>query len=104
MERVLTLPPGAFRPVPKVSSAVVRLRFRPAAVDVGDPALFVRLVRAMFLRMLANALKPFADSPSTMARLSRAIVLPRSRRSFPVFRRSQLPGPASPTCPGGSDG
>ena len=29
VERCLTLPPGAFRPPPKVTSAVVRLRFRP---------------------------------------------------------------------------
>ena len=35
-ERILSLPPGAFRPPPKVKSAVVRLRFRPPAVDVGD--------------------------------------------------------------------
>ena len=65
VERVLTLPPGAFRPPPKVFSAVVRLRFRPATVDVGDPAVFERLVRGVFLqrrKMLANALKPVADA------------------------------------------
>ncbi len=28
VERILTLPPGAFRPPPKVKSAVVRLHFR----------------------------------------------------------------------------
>ena len=33
--RVLSLPPGAFRPPPKVHSAVVRLAFRPPKVDVG---------------------------------------------------------------------
>ncbi|MGH9346561.1 MAG: 16S rRNA (adenine(1518)-N(6)/adenine(1519)-N(6))-dimethyltransferase RsmA [Vicinamibacterales bacterium] len=65
VERVLTLPPGAFRPPPTVTSAVVRLRFRPPAVDVGDPVVFERLVRSIFLqrrKMLANALKPVADS------------------------------------------
>jgi 16S rRNA (adenine1518-N6/adenine1519-N6)-dimethyltransferase len=65
VERILTLPPGAFRPPPKVTSAVVRLTFRPAAVDVGDPAVFERLVRGVFLqrrKTLANALKPVADS------------------------------------------
>lgn len=63
--RVLALPPGAFRPAPKVSSAVVRLRFREPAADVGDPGVFERLVRGVFLqrrKMLANALKPVADS------------------------------------------
>jgi 16S rRNA (adenine1518-N6/adenine1519-N6)-dimethyltransferase len=63
--RVLTLPPGAFRPPPKVNSAVVRLRFRAPAADVGDELVFEKLVRGMFLqrrKTLANALKPVADS------------------------------------------
>jgi 16S rRNA (adenine1518-N6/adenine1519-N6)-dimethyltransferase len=65
VERVLTLPPGAFRPPPKVTSAVVRLRFRPPAVNVGDPRVFERIVRGMFLqrrKTVANALRPVADS------------------------------------------
>jgi 16S rRNA (adenine1518-N6/adenine1519-N6)-dimethyltransferase len=65
VERVLTLPPGAFRPPPKVTSAVVRLRFKKPAEDVGDPHVFERLVRGIFLqrrKMLANALKPVADA------------------------------------------
>ena len=62
-ERVLVLPPGAFRPPPKVTSAVVRLRFRPPAVDVGDRAVFERLVRGVFQqrrKTLLNALVPVA--------------------------------------------
>lgn len=65
VDRVLTLPPGAFRPPPAVTSAVVRLRFRPKAVDVGDPETFVTLVRGVFLqrrKTLLNALRPVADS------------------------------------------
>jgi 16S rRNA (adenine1518-N6/adenine1519-N6)-dimethyltransferase len=65
VERVLTLPPGAFRPPPKVTSAVVRLTFRPRAADVGDPRVFERVVRGVFLqrrKTLLNALKPVADS------------------------------------------
>lgn len=64
-ERVLSLPPGAFRPPPKVKSAVVRLRFRPPAADVGNRATFEKLVRGLFLqrrKTLGNALKPVADS------------------------------------------
>jgi 16S rRNA (adenine1518-N6/adenine1519-N6)-dimethyltransferase len=64
-ERILSLPPGAFRPPPKVRSAVVRLRFRPPTVDVGDRSVFEKLVRGLFLqrrKKLANALKPVADS------------------------------------------
>jgi 16S rRNA (adenine1518-N6/adenine1519-N6)-dimethyltransferase len=65
VERVFTLPPGAFRPPPKVTSAVVRLRFRPSPVDVGDPKIFERIVRGIFLqrrKTLVNALRPVADS------------------------------------------
>jgi 16S rRNA (adenine1518-N6/adenine1519-N6)-dimethyltransferase len=65
VERVLSLPPGAFRPPPKVHSSVVRLRFRPARVDVGPRPVFERVVRGVFLqrrKTLANALKPVADS------------------------------------------
>lgn len=61
VEQVLTLPPGAFRPPPKVTSAVVRLRFHPPLVDVGDARVFERIVRGMFLqrrKTVANALRP----------------------------------------------
>jgi 16S rRNA (adenine1518-N6/adenine1519-N6)-dimethyltransferase len=65
VERLLTLPPGAFRPPPKVTSAVVRVRFRPPTADVGDRATFERIVRGMFLqrrKTLGNALKPVASA------------------------------------------
>jgi 16S rRNA (adenine1518-N6/adenine1519-N6)-dimethyltransferase len=65
VERILTLPPGAFRPSPKVTSAVVRLRFRPQREDVGDIETFERLVRGIFLqrrKTMLNALKPVAES------------------------------------------
>jgi len=61
--RLLSLPPGAFRPAPKVSSVVVRLHFRPSPVPLEDEALFTRMVRTMFTqrrKTLRNALEPFA--------------------------------------------
>lgn len=64
VKRVLTLPPGAFRPMPRVRSAVVRLTFHPPVVALGDESRFERLVRSLFTRrrkMLLNALRPFAD-------------------------------------------
>ena len=84
VERVLVLPPGAFRPPPKVTSAVVRLTFRPPPVDVGDPAVFERIVRGIFLqrrKTLLNALKPVADSlgRSAAALIERAEVDPTKR-------------------------
>ena len=62
-ERVLALPPGAFRPPPRVRSAVVVLRFRPSPVPVGDRRLFERLVRSLFShrrKTVLNALGPLA--------------------------------------------
>jgi len=63
--RVLTLPPGAFRPPPKVHSALVRLRFHQPDPSVRDLTLFRALVQAVFTRRrktLANALLAFRDS------------------------------------------
>ena len=63
--RLLNLPPGAFRPAPKVTSALVGIRFRPAHADVGNRATFEHLVRAVFLqrrKTLLNALRPTAAS------------------------------------------
>jgi 16S rRNA (adenine1518-N6/adenine1519-N6)-dimethyltransferase len=70
VKRVLALPPGAFRPSPRVQSAVVRLSFRPPTVTIPDHAAFVRMVRSMFTqrrKTLLNALKPFAAERSTEA-------------------------------------
>ncbi len=67
VERLLTLPPGAFRPAPKVRSALVRLTFRPPPLAVADEALLERLVRRIFTqrrKMLVNALGPFARERS----------------------------------------
>ncbi|MCX6544749.1 MAG: 16S rRNA (adenine(1518)-N(6)/adenine(1519)-N(6))-dimethyltransferase RsmA [Acidobacteria bacterium] len=67
VDTVLTLPPGAFRPVPKVRSAVVRLRFRAPSVPLSADSrrLFEALVRSIFAqrrKTLANALRPLAAS------------------------------------------
>ena len=55
------MPPGAFRPPPKVDSAVVRLVPLPAdAIGLDDPALFARVVRDAFgqrRKTLRNALQ-----------------------------------------------
>jgi 16S rRNA (adenine1518-N6/adenine1519-N6)-dimethyltransferase len=62
VERLLSLPPGAFRPAPKVHSAVVRLTFHAPAPVAKNPQLFAALVQAIFTRRrktLGNALKAF---------------------------------------------
>jgi 16S rRNA (adenine1518-N6/adenine1519-N6)-dimethyltransferase len=67
VDRLLTLPPGAFRPAPKVTSALVRLRFRTAVADVGDRPAFAHLVRRLFQqrrKTLLNALRPVVRATS----------------------------------------
>ena len=63
VELLFTLPPGAFRPVPKVHSALVRMQFHPPDPPAKDSAVFAALVQTAFnqrRKTLANALKPFA--------------------------------------------
>jgi 16S rRNA (adenine1518-N6/adenine1519-N6)-dimethyltransferase len=84
VRRLITLPPGAFRPIPKVHSAVLRLDFREPAVALKDEATFERMVRSIFTqrrKTLVNALKPFADAHGVdpRAALARAAVDGRLR-------------------------
>lgn len=71
VEPLFDVPPGAFRPPPKVDSAVVRLRPLPAAQlpDV-DAAPLQAVVRAAFgqrRKTLANALKTLIDADAIRA-------------------------------------
>lgn len=74
--RLLALPPGAFRPVPKVRSAVVRLRFRPQEVAIPDPDLFSAMVRRLFMgrrKTTLNAIRPFAAKVGASAEAGLAV-------------------------------
>jgi 16S rRNA (adenine1518-N6/adenine1519-N6)-dimethyltransferase len=68
---LFTVGPGAFRPAPKVDSAVVRLVPREAdAVGIEDPARFAAIVRAAFgqrRKTLRNALDGVVDSSRMLA-------------------------------------
>ncbi len=62
VQRLLNLPSGAFRPAPKVQSALVRLRFHPPHPRPRNRELFTRLVQAIFTRRrktIENALLAF---------------------------------------------
>ena len=65
------VPPGAFRPPPKVDSAVVRLVPRaPGSIGVADRNQFAHVVRAAFgqrRKTLRNALNGVADSAAIEA-------------------------------------
>jgi 16S rRNA (adenine1518-N6/adenine1519-N6)-dimethyltransferase len=79
IERLFTVPPGAFRPAPKVESAVVRLTpLRDARPSLADEGLFARIVTAAFgqrRKTLRNALKTLAGE----ADLERAGIAPGAR-------------------------
>ena len=65
-DRILDLPPGAFRPAPKVRSAVVRLTFGPPPIRIPDPRLFESVVKRIFgqrRKTLSNSLKGVVRSP-----------------------------------------
>lgn len=76
---LFTVPPGAFRPPPKVDSAVVRLRPLPAERrHDADPARLEAIVKAAFAqrrKTLANGLKQLLDS----AQIEAADIDPRAR-------------------------
>jgi len=63
--RLFTVPGGAFRPAPKVESAVVRLvPLGAAKPDIADPSLFGRVVAAAFgqrRKTVRNALSTICD-------------------------------------------
>jgi 16S rRNA (adenine1518-N6/adenine1519-N6)-dimethyltransferase len=84
VHRLLTLPPGAFRPAPNVHSAVVRLTFRPPRVAIADEGQFEAMVRSMFTqrrKTLANALAGFAGNRGQRAgEVLRAAGIDPSRR------------------------
>lgn len=48
-KKLFDVPPGAFRPVPKVTSSVVRLQVRETpAAEVADEAFFIELLKTIF--------------------------------------------------------
>ena len=82
--RRLQLPAGAFRPMPKVESSLVQLRFHPPYPPVLDGAVFAALTQAIFTRRrktLANALRAHkATTPlSPSGALARAAIDPGRR-------------------------
>jgi len=66
-ERILDVPPESFRPVPKVTSSLVAIRFRDRpAVTPRDEAFFFRVIRAAFgerRKTLVNAVSAGLSLP-----------------------------------------
>lgn len=65
LDKLFDVPPGAFRPMPKVTSAIVRLVPKPASeLDARDETLLARIVAAAFgqrRKTLRNTLRDFLD-------------------------------------------
>lgn len=63
MARLFDVPPGAFRPAPKVMSSIVRMAPKPVeALDANDPELLGEIVTAAFgqrRKTLRNTLRAF---------------------------------------------
>jgi 16S rRNA (adenine1518-N6/adenine1519-N6)-dimethyltransferase len=84
VERLLNIPAGAFRPMPKVQSTLVRLRFHSPDPRPRDRGTLSRMVQAIFTRRrktLENALLAFrpADRPAIDAALIRADISGKRR-------------------------
>ena len=93
VQRVLALPPGAFRPPPRVHSAVVHFRFRPPAVPIADEGGFEAMVRSMFTqrrKTLLNALGSYASVQGVEARDALAAADIDSRRRPETLQLAEL--------------
>jgi 16S rRNA (adenine1518-N6/adenine1519-N6)-dimethyltransferase len=64
--KLFEVPPSAFRPAPKVQSAIVRLVMRDTpAVNVADEAVFLSVVRAAFAQRRKTILNNLKAAPDT---------------------------------------
>ena len=81
-EEICLVPPSAFKPAPKVESAVVRLRPRPFLTPAEDPVLLSQLVKLGFSqkrKMLRNNLQSFVERDTLSAILESLSLNPQTR-------------------------
>ncbi|MEN9202423.1 MAG: 16S rRNA (adenine(1518)-N(6)/adenine(1519)-N(6))-dimethyltransferase RsmA [Thermostichus sp. DG_1_6_bins_120] len=81
-EQICTVPPGAFKPPPKVESAVIRLSPRPAPTPARDPRWFNRLIQQGFStrrKKLVNALQSLVERDLVLAALTQLNLNPDAR-------------------------
>jgi 16S rRNA (adenine1518-N6/adenine1519-N6)-dimethyltransferase len=83
VDRLLALPPGAFRPPPKVNSMLVRLSFHAPSPAPRDRSAFEALVQAVFTRRrktLENALLAYTPDADRIERALAAAGIDGRRR------------------------
>ncbi len=83
-EKLFDVSRGSFMPSPQVDSSVIRLAIRENTPDVGDEALFFRIVRGIFTlrrKTVLNALSGSMgiDKPAALRVLERAGIEPTLR-------------------------
>jgi 16S rRNA (adenine1518-N6/adenine1519-N6)-dimethyltransferase len=81
-EEICLVPPTAFKPPPKVESAVIRLRPRPFPTQAKNPARLSQLVKVGFAqkrKMLRNNLQSLMDRDTLSAILERLSIHPQIR-------------------------
>jgi len=95
VEKLFTLPPGAFSPPPKVHSSVLRLtvqpRFQELEVNPGEFIDFLRLAFAMKRKTLLNNLRGRYDEKTIRAALQEARVrLDVRAEALPLEKSAEL--------------
>jgi len=74
VEKVMTLPPGAFRPPPEVHSTVLRLTMRPRFAELGVEAEgFIRFLKAGFAQKRKTLAKNLREAGFEAARVVAAM-------------------------------
>ncbi len=107
VDSLLRLPPGAFRPPPKVESAVVRLRFHPPDPRPASERVFAAVVSAIFTRRrktVANALRALESGrPFSRTEALRRAGIDASRRpeTLEVAELVRLSDAVTALTPGG---
>lgn len=88
VEKLFDVPPGAFRPAPKIYSSALRLRARARTVSVNDEALMIELTKALFAqrrKTILNNLRAgrnrlgLTDEPEVVGLLSSCDLDPKRR-------------------------
>jgi 16S rRNA (adenine1518-N6/adenine1519-N6)-dimethyltransferase len=95
VERLFTLPPGAFSPPPKVHSSVVRITIKPRLESLRVPeAEFIRFLKLCFgqkRKTLWNNLKTRYDEDALRAAMAKSGVKPAIRaEALPLERTAAL--------------
>ena len=81
-EEICPVPPSAFKPPPKVDSAVIRLRPRPFSIPAKNPARLAQLVKLGFSqkrKMLRNNLQSIVERDVLNSILEKLSLNPQTR-------------------------